>query len=136
MKSTTTLREATARFPVQEEQVEGGEDDSDHAGARGGPIRRRWPEAVRARVSSWAEFEQRKKKVGLGFVQGFIRLQGEPRHTVDEGGVDSERGEEEHGVLLASMREEKMRMNSSFYFDEEVSGLALGHVLGCVLGQC
>jgi hypothetical protein len=34
------------------------------------------------------------------------------------------------------MREEKMRMNSSFYFDEEVSGLALGHVLGYVLGQC
>jgi hypothetical protein len=33
MKSTTALREATARFPVQEEQVEGGEDDGDHAGA-------------------------------------------------------------------------------------------------------
>jgi hypothetical protein len=40
MKSTTALRKATARFPVQEEQVEGGEDDGDHAGARGGPYRR------------------------------------------------------------------------------------------------
>jgi hypothetical protein len=39
-----------------------------------------------------------------------------PRHVVEEGEAASERGEEEHGELLASMRVERMRMNSSSLF--------------------
>jgi hypothetical protein len=67
-----------------------------------------------------------------------------PRHDVELGEVDSEREEEEHGVVLAGMREERMRtipplvdISTKGYWAARWAGFGLrlgpvlGHSTGC-----
>jgi hypothetical protein len=58
----------------------------------------------------WSKEEENELGVRRGV---FIGSGDEPRHELAPRGVDSEREEEEHGVVLAGMREERMRTSSS-----------------------
>jgi hypothetical protein len=60
---TAALQDAWGRFLLHTEQVEDGDSNGGHCEARGGPIRRRWPESVRLGFRYRAKIEQRE---GLG----------------------------------------------------------------------
>jgi hypothetical protein len=58
-----------------------------------------------------------------------------PRHVVEEGETASEREEEEHGVVLAGMRLERMRTTSSWDISQMKGyGLWFGLVDRLLLG--
>jgi hypothetical protein len=67
-----------------------------------------------ARVSVWGKNWSKEEENEPGVRRGvFIGSRDEPRHELAPRGVDSEREEEEHGVVLAGMRKERMRTSSS-----------------------
>jgi hypothetical protein len=59
---------------------------------------------------NWSREEENEPGVRRGV---FIGSRDEPRHELAPREVDSEREEEEHGVVLAGMRDERMRTSSS-----------------------
>jgi hypothetical protein len=75
MRLTAKLRLAPTRFLLQVEQVEDGGDDGGHGEVRGCSERRRLEMAGRLGFRILGKIGHRRKKVGLGFVHGFIRLQ-------------------------------------------------------------
>jgi hypothetical protein len=78
-----------------------------------------------------ANEEETEARTRLG---AFIWCWTAPRHDADEGGITSERGEEEHGVVLSAMREEKMRTSSySIFWTKGYAGW-VGLLLDCVVG--
>jgi hypothetical protein len=88
--------------------------------------------AGRARVCLiWANEEETEARTRLG---AFIWCWTAPRHDADEGGIASERGEEEHGVVLSAMHEEKMRTSSSSIFWTKGYAGWVGLLLDCVAG--
>jgi hypothetical protein len=90
----------------------------------------------RSQGSGMGRIETRRKQTETRVRRrAFIGRWSTPRHAVEEGEAASERGEEDHGVLLASMRVEEMRTSSSCYFSaEEVSGLGWAATRAVVLG--
>jgi hypothetical protein len=71
----------------------------------------------RARVSVCDEFERRKKETELIRRPGvLIGLRGLPRHALEHGGVDSERGKEGTASCWSACGRKGMRMTSSTIF--------------------
>jgi hypothetical protein len=77
---------------------------------------------------------EREEELDVGVrPEAFIGRQDMPRHDVELGEVDSEREEEEHGVVLAGMREERMRTIPPLV---DIQRRGIGLLGGLVMGCC
>jgi hypothetical protein len=94
-----------------------------------------------ARVSVWGKLERKKKNSKLGFVAGFLYGGRMCLVTLPRKEEAPARGEEEHAVVLSSMRTKRMRMTPpSVILAKGYGGLGLAAAgLRCwtrLLGHC